>query len=88
LLIKSPSDCGGSIGLINPSRGIGAEFLLRGRILDSVVVAGGVSGGVSSSAGFISPVQPTSVWFHGVLSEERYVKESKRAEVPRREFNP
>ena len=45
LLMNSPSDCGGSIGLTNPSSGIGAEFLLRGRIRGSMVVVGGVSGG-------------------------------------------
>jgi hypothetical protein len=67
---------------------MGAEFLLRGRLWESIVVAGGVSGGVRSSATVISPVQPISVWFQGVLSEDRYVKESKRADVPRREFSP
>jgi len=67
---------------------MGAEFLLSGGIREAVVVAGGVSGGVRSSIGVISPVQPTNVWFQGVLSEERYVKESKSAEVPRLEFNP
>ena len=59
--MNNPSDCGGSIGLIHPSSGTGAEFLLSGRIRVSRVVAGGVFGGVSSSAGVISPVQPTSV---------------------------
>jgi hypothetical protein len=72
------------------SIGIGAEDLLRGGNFDKLVAegvpeAGGVMGGDSSSGTwFISPVQPTKVWFHGVLSEDRYEKESKSAEVPRR----
>lgn len=32
----------------------------------------------------ISPVQATSVWSHGVASDERCAKESKRADWPRR----
>jgi len=61
LLIHNPSDCGGSVGFAKASIGIGAELLLRGMIFDCVVVAGGVWGGVRSSAGCISPVQPTRV---------------------------
>ena len=65
---------------------MGAEDLLRGGSLDTVVdIAGGVTGGVGSSRVFlISPVQPTNVWFHGMLSEDKKAKESKSAEVPRR----
>lgn len=55
-----------------PSTGMGAEDLFRGGIFDIVVVAGGVSGGdISSGATLISPVQPTKVWFHGVLSDDK-----------------
>jgi hypothetical protein len=71
------------------SIGIGAEDLLRGGNFDKLVVEGVVEGGVtggesSSEMGLISPVHPTKVWFHGVSSEDRYEKESKSAEVPRR----
>lgn len=66
LLICSPSEGAVSAGLAKASTGIGAEFLFRGTFV-AVVAIGGVSGGVSSSStGVISPVHPTSVWFHGV----------------------
>jgi hypothetical protein len=63
-----------------PSIGTGAESALR-EVAPSVFGAGVPGEETTSSVGAsISPVQATTVWFHGVASEERYAKESNRAD--------
>ena len=43
--------------------------------------------GCAPGTSVISPVHPTKVWFHGDAAEAKYEKESKRADVPRRDFS-